>query len=187
MKEKITFIKELIKNIKQIGAILPSSKYLSNKMIECVDFSNPINIIEYGPGTGVFTKLISKRINKESKLIIIENNKIFFDILYEKYKSKRNITILFDSVENIESIVESNNLKNIDYIISGIPFTSLPKSLRINIIENTKKVMNKKTIFITFQYTKKLKKFFNQNFKIQIIKKVLRNIPPALIFEMKKY
>ena len=56
MEEKITFLKNFIKNPKQIGSIVPSSNYLSKKMVEQIDFENAEVILELGPGTGCYTR-----------------------------------------------------------------------------------------------------------------------------------
>lgn len=62
--EILSFIKQYIVRPRITGAILPSSKSLALRMIEDIDFENAECIIEYGPGTGVFTqKLIIKRGN----------------------------------------------------------------------------------------------------------------------------
>ena len=49
------FLLEYIKNPRKVGAIMPSSKYLAHEMISSIDFENIDCIVEYGPGTGVFT------------------------------------------------------------------------------------------------------------------------------------
>jgi phospholipid N-methyltransferase len=54
--EGFLFLKQYIKNPRMIGAVLPSSRNLARKMIEDIDFEKAECIVEYGPGTGVFTK-----------------------------------------------------------------------------------------------------------------------------------
>ena len=49
------FINEFKKE-NRIGAIAPSSKFLAKKMMKEIDFSKDLNIIELGPGNGVFTE-----------------------------------------------------------------------------------------------------------------------------------
>lgn len=49
----LSFIKQYITKPRNVGAILPSSKYLANKMIENIDFETANYIVEYGPGTDI--------------------------------------------------------------------------------------------------------------------------------------
>ena len=74
---KSNFINELVKNENQIGAIAPSSKYLAQKMLAKIDFSTDLNIVELGPGTGVFTSKLLKRMSPNSKLLSLELNPYF--------------------------------------------------------------------------------------------------------------
>lgn len=58
----LSFLFEYIVNPTSVSAILPSSRFLGDKMIEGIDFKTAKYIVEYGPGTGVFTeKLLEKR------------------------------------------------------------------------------------------------------------------------------
>ena len=68
---KSNFINELVKNENQIGAIAPSSKYLAQKMLAKIDFSTDLNIVELGPGTGVFTSKLLKRIGSNFQAIFL--------------------------------------------------------------------------------------------------------------------
>ena len=47
---------EFLNHPRKIGAIAPSGKRLSEKMMMPIDFASVKAIIEYGPGTGSFTK-----------------------------------------------------------------------------------------------------------------------------------
>ena len=58
----MSFILEYIKHPRKIGAVAPSSRCLSRKMMKPIDFSSAEVIVEYGPGTGSFTsELIAGR------------------------------------------------------------------------------------------------------------------------------
>lgn len=83
------FIKEFIKSPKYIGAISPSSKFLANKMIENIEFEKCNCIIEYGAGTGVFTKEVILRKEESTIFLVFEKNKKFADMLKSKYLLKK--------------------------------------------------------------------------------------------------
>ena len=91
-----------------------------------------------------------------------------------------------DCVANTKKILDKEGIKQVDYIISGIPFSSLPKDVTQDILINTKSIMGNKTLFLTFQYSKFKKETFKQYFKIIDTKFVLQNIPSAFVFCMKK-
>ena len=91
--KKILFIREFIKHFKEIGSLVPSSKYLTKGMVDEIEFTGEKIIVELGPGTGVFTREIIKRKKKTDILIIIELNKSFYDSL-KKQLPKDDKTII---------------------------------------------------------------------------------------------
>jgi len=69
----------------------------------------------------------------------------------------------------------------IDYIVSGLPFASLPKDVSSNILKETQKYLNEEGKFITFQYTLLKKDFIKKYFNEVSIKREVRNVPPAYV------
>lgn len=177
------FILEYIKNPRTVGAISPSGKNLSNKMIDSIDFEKVNCIVEYGPGTGVFTEKILSRVKENTLVILIEVNTEFYNILKNTYGHKKNVIILNDSAENIDNIIKRYSIKKVDCIVSGLPFASLPKEVSNKILKKTSEILKEDSKFITFQYSlfklKNLKEYFN---KIHF-KKVFINLPPAYVLE----
>lgn len=151
-------------------------------MIEGIDFKKAKYIVEYGPGTGVFTEKLLKKRDPKTIVLLVENNKEFYSLLKGKFKEEENLFIVYGSAENIEQYLREYGMTYADYVISGLPFASLPKQVSTKILLNTTKILNKDGQFITFQYTK-FKKAFIQHFFTKIdIKREIRNVPPAYVF-----
>lgn len=168
-----------------VGAILPSSKYLSNKMLKQINFKDSNCIIEYGSGTGAFTNEILRRRNKETTVILFEYNRSFYEILKTSFKDEPNLFIINDSVEKIEYYLKDLNIDTVDYIVSGLPFASLPIEMSNCILNKTTQILDSNGVFITFQYTK-LKIPYIQSFFTHIdVEKEYRNVPPAYILSCK--
>ncbi|MFE4243773.1 class I SAM-dependent methyltransferase [Peribacillus butanolivorans] len=176
------FFFQYIVNPKSVGAIFPSSRFLGNKMIKGIDFKKAKYIVEYGPGTGVFTEKLIKKRNPKTIVLLVENNKEFYLLLNEKFKEEENLFIVYGSAENIEQYLREYSIPYADYVISGLPFASLPKQISYKILTNTTKILNKDGQFITFQYTKFKKAFIEQFFTKIDVKRELRNVPPAYVF-----
>ncbi len=179
---KSVFFIEYLKNIRTVGAVAPSSKYLANKMLSGVDFAKAKVIIEYGPGTGVFTTEIIKRKRPETKLFVIERNQVFSDVLVKKYTHQHNVYLINDSVEQIEKILKRHKVKHVDYIVSGLPFAALPAQVSEKILTSTAKLLGAHGMFVTFQYTMLKKNYMHGFFKHISITKEYRNLPPAYVF-----
>lgn len=175
------FLLEYIKNPRNVGAVAPSSSHLARKMVESIDFEHAECIVEYGPGTGVFTEKLLARAEEDTKIILFEINKEFYEELVKLYGHKRNVVILNRSAEDIKDVMNKYGIAKVDYIVSGLPFTSLPKEISENILKNTKDVLGDHGKFITFQYSMVKKKLFEKFFPSIRTKRTLANIPPAYV------
>ncbi len=179
------FLIEYIKSPRTIGAIAPSSKKLAEKMVSSIDFDSAECIIEYGPGTGIFTDKLVKEKKEHTMLILLEYNENFCKKLKEKYIDFNNIIVVNDSAENIDKYLKQYKFEKADYIISGLPFTSLPKDVSNNILNKTRDVLKQEGLFITFQYTLLKKGYINNYFRDISLEKVIVNVPPAYVLKCK--
>lgn len=180
--EKAAFVKQYITKPRTVGAILPSSKHLAGKMVEDIDFNNAKYIIEYGPGTGVFTKKLIENRKDNTVILLFEYNTEFCNILREKFKDVPYLYIVNDSAEFIDKYLRQYNIPMVDYVVSGLPFASLPQNISSAILEKTQKFLREDGKFITFQYTLLKKNFIKQYFNVVNIKMEVRNMPPAYVF-----
>ena len=185
--DNILFLKNFINKPNTVGSIKPSSKYLTNSILNNIDFSNSSCIIEYGTGTGVFTKEIIKRKSKATILLSFE----YDDILYNSFgkqlnDTEENIYIINDTAERVTEYLIMHNIKNADYIISGLPFSIIPKETSGLILEHSLNALKVGGEFRAFQYSLHyflyLKKLFS---KVKLGFQPL-NIPPAFIYYCKK-
>lgn len=176
------FLSEYIKYPRTVGAVLSSSKQLAKQMVAPINFEQAKCIIEYGPGTGVFTEQLIQHKHNETVLLIIENNVQFYRILQKRYSHMENVYIIHDSAEYTEKYVQQYKINQVDYIISGLPFTSLSLDTSTKILQVTKEVLGEEGKFITFQYTRFKQQFFRSFFANIEVKKINWNIPPAFVF-----
>ena len=182
LKRNLTFVKQYIAKPRSVGAVWPSSKYLASKMIRNVNFDEARYIVEYGPGTGVFTDKMLKHRRADTVLLLLENNGKFYKQLKDKYRDVPNLFVFHDSAEQIGKYLSLHGVSEADYIISGLPFSSLPREISSNILAQTKKHLKPGGKFITFQYTLLRKAFIGHYFRDIHIKREMRNIPPAYVF-----
>ncbi|MBO5164421.1 MAG: SAM-dependent methyltransferase [Ruminococcus sp.] len=181
----IKFLAEYIKHPKTVGAVAPSSKYLAEKMLENIDFENCSAIAEYGAGTGIFTAEVIRHKKKDTKFLVIERNERFYRILRRKFAKCSNVFVINGNAQDLRKYMKMCGAYPVDYIISGLPFASLPHDISDRILAETKKIIAESGgKFITFQYTLFKRKLFERFFDIDDISVAIRNIPPAFVLTM---
>lgn len=175
MDERIVFLLQQIKNGKKNASITPSSKFLAKQMLKWIDWDQIDCVIELGAGTWIFTEHIIKHAKPNTKIIIIEVEDVYAEILQDKFKD----TILLekDDVKNIEHIRQKHGLKKIDLIISWLPF--LPAE---SIHKEIKDYTSQGTIFRSFTYQPATFKKKYADFPIRYIGFTFLNVPPARVY-----
>ena len=180
----ISFLRESIKNIKTVGTITRSSKFLCKSMVKHVDFENAKTIVELGAGDGVITKHILKRMKKDAILLSFEVNKKFCDRL-RKIDDKR-LVVIEDSAENLSKYVKEQNLEHVEFIVSAIPFVALPDELGLNIVNECHKYLKLGGSFIQVHYSLLARSLYQKVFGNVDTNFVPINIPPAFVLVSKK-
>ena len=178
---KGSFLKEFFKSNRMVGSIIPSSRFLSKKMLQPIAFEHAKVIVELGPGTGVFTKELLARIPTGCHLVVIELNDAFFKALSEKFKAP-NLHLVHGSAADITNILQQLNLPKADYILSSLPLSNFPVSLRQMVFEAICANLQTQGKLIQFQYTRGLKKLYGAHFKDVQIDYTALNFPPAFIY-----
>ncbi|WP_428741600.1 class I SAM-dependent methyltransferase [Tenacibaculum sp.] len=185
MGKKFNFFKEAVKNYKTSGTVVPSSRYLANKMLEDLDFDTAEVIVELGPGNGAITHHILKKIQPNTVLICFEINDAFYKEL-KKIKHPQ-LIVLKASAENIKGEIEKLGYSKTDYIVSSLPLTIIPKEISHSILVKSYNFLEPKGLFIQYQYSltyyKKLKEVFGDNINLSFEP---LNFPPAFIYKCVK-
>jgi len=73
----VLFFKRFLQRPFQIASIVPSSKGLVERVANKMDFSRPRVIAEYGPGEGVHSREIARRMSLDSHLLLFELDPAF--------------------------------------------------------------------------------------------------------------
>ena len=175
------FLRGFIKNPVMVGSIIPSSKVLIEKMLRPVDWENTKLFVEYGPGVGTFTRPVLDLMGPDAKLVTIDTNPDFTRYLRESIDDQRLIPVT-GSAADVETILADRGLGSADYVLSGLPFSTLPPGVGDAIAEATSKVIRPGGAFLVYQFSPKVKDFIKPHF--ERIERGFEwvNVPPATLF-----
>ena len=175
------FLRGFIKHPKMVGSIIPSSRILINKMLEPVDWANTKVFVEYGPGVGTFTRPILELLGPEATLVTIDTNADFTGYLKESIDDPRLVAVTGSAAE-VEKILADRGLGKADYVLSGLPFSTLPPGVGDAIAKATAKVIRPGGAFLIYQFSPKVRDFIAPFF--ERIERGFEwvNVPPATLF-----
>ncbi|MDF7812059.1 rRNA adenine N-6-methyltransferase family protein [Hymenobacter sp. YC55] len=177
-----SFVGEFFRNPATVGSLIPSSKELTNKVTEPIDFANASCIVEYGPGTGVFTDILIQRRKAETVVVLVEVNRRFAQLLRERYAGQPNVHVFHGSADQTGQYLQKIGfVGQVDYVLCGLPFSSLPRRLGWRILEHTRQILLPSGKLILFQYSLQNKRLFGKFFHQLDEAHVLLNLPPAYV------
>ena len=133
MKDTFTFVKSFLRHPTQVGAIAPSGPRLVEMMMDWIDWEEARNIVEFGPGTGVFTESILERKHSDAKFFAIERSE---ELVNTTRIRCPDAIVYHDSVTNVAQLCEQESMPHVDAIICGLPWASFTETLQDEIIES---------------------------------------------------
>ncbi|MBM9538594.1 class I SAM-dependent methyltransferase [Desulfobulbus alkaliphilus] len=176
----ISYLKNFIRD-RNVASVTPSSLTLVKRVCKRIDFSRDNIIVEYGPGNGVFTRYILERSTPDTRLILIELNANFARAL-EKIKDTR-LHVLHDSAENVANILGDYEINEVDYFLSGIPFSFIGRKRKDALLATSFTLLKPEGKFLAYQTSNHLKEPLQKFFPHVSVKFEIRNVPPMCLYE----
>ena len=175
------FLRGFLKNPVMVGSIIPSSQVLIDKMLRPVDWETTKLFVEYGPGVGTFTRPVLERMGPDAKLVTIDTNPDFTHYLRDSIDDSRLVAVT-GSAADVGKILADRGLGAADYILSGLPFSTLPAGVGEDIAEATANALRPGGAFLVYQFSPKVREFIAPFFgRIERGFEWI-NVPPATLF-----
>ena len=178
---RLQFLRGFLKHPVMVGSIIPSSAKLIDKMLAPVDWANTKLFVEYGPGVGTFTQPILDRMEPGATLLTIDTNADFTAYLRGKIRDSRLMPVT-GSAAQVRSIMADCGFDSADFILSGLPFSTLPPGVGPQIASETAAAIRPGGAFLVYQFSPKVRQYIAPHF--ERIDKGFEwlNVPPATLF-----
>jgi len=175
------FLRGFVKHPVMVGSVIPSSKVLIDKMLAPVDWSACKLFVEYGPGVGTFTEHVLQRMAPDATLIAIDTNPDFTRYLRQKFADNRLFAVT-GSAADVRQIIADCGFEQADYVLSGLPFSTLPPDVGPRIAEETAEALRPGGAFLVYQFSPKVRDFIAPYFDRIDRGSEWINVPPAQLF-----
>lgn len=174
------FFRGFVENPRMVGSIIPSSRATINRMLGPVDWDNCKLFVEYGPGVGTFCRPVLDRLGRDGEMLVIDTNPLFIDYLRKTIRDSRFHAVL-GSAEDVEEIVRSIGHDKADYVLSGLPFSTLPDGVGPAIMDATYRVIRQGGAFLTYQFSTVARDLSARYFPRLVRDYVWANVPPCFL------
>ncbi len=164
-----------------IGSLIPSSRFLVGRLLQQIDWKRANVIVEYGPGVGTITTAILKRLRPDAILVAIELNEDFVQLLREQNRDPR-LKVVHGSAAEVSAVLKSLSRDHADYIISGIPYTTLPEKERVNVMRASRAALRPDGKLLMYQFTRAVLPYLQREFATVKTSFEPLNVLPAQLF-----
>jgi phospholipid N-methyltransferase len=162
-----------------VGSAFPASQWLVDATLQPLDWSRIRLIVEYGPGTGRFTRAILDRLHPRGRLVAFETGANFVRYLRNTIDDPR-LVVMEAPAQDVESGIARYGAA--DCIVSGIPFSTLMPGEDQALFRTSCAALADHGWFVAYQMRRDVLSPLRRHFRSIRAAREWRNIPPCHIY-----
>jgi phosphatidylethanolamine/phosphatidyl-N-methylethanolamine N-methyltransferase len=174
------------------GAVAPSSRRLAKVVATPIPERGDPVVVELGPGTGVFTDEIQRRLGTRGDHLAVEINPRLAALLAHRHPRAK--IIVADAV-GLPALLTEHGHEQADVVISGLPWGAFPAGLQDNLLGAIREVLTPDGAFTTFAYVHartlppamRFRRRLLESFEEVVVSRtVWGNVPPAFVYHARR-
>ena len=171
-----------------VGAVAPSSANLAEVLAAVVPSNSARAVVELGPGTGVVSDAIERRLPEGARHVAVEVDK---DLAAHLRETRPRMEVLNGDAAHLTDLLAGADLKQADAVVSGLPWTLFRAEQQRRIIGQVAETLTEGGAFTTFGYlharpmgsARRFRDLLRETFDEVIMSSVVwRNVPPAWVY-----
>jgi phosphatidylethanolamine/phosphatidyl-N-methylethanolamine N-methyltransferase len=189
MREQVLFLSKFLRRPVRTGAVAPSCPELGRLITDRIGLEEARLAVELGPGTGALTQSITHRAAPEARLLAVEIDPVFAQIVQERFPR---VTVVNGPAQQLPDYVAG---VPVDCIVSGLPWAGFSDDLQTSILGAVLAVLKPGGWFTTFAYVhaawlppgRRFRRRLQDGFtKVERTRVIWRNLPPAFVYRCQK-
>jgi len=177
----IEFFKGFLRNPREVGSIVPSSRFLTRRVMDCGRVRAARVVVELGPGTGVLTRQMLRLMRSDAKLIAVEISTDFAQVLETTLVDPR-LHVYRGSAADVEAALSAIGERSADLVVSGIPFSTMGSGEGHRTLQAAKRVLGPEGRFVAYQFRSAVRRLAEPVFGRPETHSGFWNIPPMRIY-----
>jgi phosphatidylethanolamine/phosphatidyl-N-methylethanolamine N-methyltransferase len=193
MMDLTTFAMEAVADFRSVGAVAPSSRYLTQAMLRPLSLERSRVVVEAGSGTGAMTRALLNQIPSDATLLAFEINSRFSRYLKSNVSDSR-LDVINASAETLRHEVHRRGYDRVDAVVSSLALGLMPDWQRRAFLSALGSLLGEAGVFTQYQYCHAmelkngyvrrfdLRKLLHRYFRSVERRTIWRNLPPAFVF-----
>ncbi|HEX2094243.1 MAG TPA: methyltransferase domain-containing protein [Longimicrobiaceae bacterium] len=151
--QMLLFARNFFKHPVMLGSVIPSSRFLIRHLMREISWKRARVIVEYGPGVGTITRHLLRRMRPDARLLVFETNADFVEFLRAHFPDPR-LHVVHGSAAEVGTMLARMGVQHADYVISGIPFSTMPDEVRQQVLQATRDALRPDGAFLVYQFSR---------------------------------
>jgi len=182
--ENWTFFQAFLKSPRVVASVIPSSSFLKRRVVTAAAPATASVVVELGAGTGGTTRSLLKAMGPQTRLLAIERTADFIENL-QRINDNR-LDVVYGCASSIGAELKRRGYPAADAVISGIPFSTLPKALAAEIVTAVHEALGPGGRFVAYQFSDRVADYAQPVMGMPQIEHELYNVPPLRVFTWRK-
>ena len=178
------FFQAFLRSPRIVASVIPSSSPAVRRVVRTADPAAANVVVELGGGTGCMTRALLEAMSPEGRLLVIERMAEFIPAL-GRIADER-LQVVHGCASAIRAELAACGHPQADVIISGIPFSTLPRVLAAEIAREVHRALRPGGMFIAYQFNDRVADYTRPLMGAPEIEFVLYNVPPVRLFTWRK-
>lgn len=183
LADEARFLKTWFENPLGTGAVSPSGRSLARTMARSVDTDRPGPVIELGPGTGPVTEALLERGVAPERLVLVEFDPAFCQLLQRRYPGCR---IIQGDAYTLADTLGGELDGDAAAVVSSLPLLTRPERQRLALLRDAFRLLQAGAPFIQFTYgiasPMPRRHAEGPAFRAEVSAPVWLNLPPARVW-----
>jgi phosphatidylethanolamine/phosphatidyl-N-methylethanolamine N-methyltransferase len=179
-----TFFQAFLRSPQVVASVIPSSSFVERRVVRAADAARAGVVVELGGGTGGITRSLLQAIGAHSRLLVIERTAKFVETL-QRIDDDR-LEVVHGCASSIATELKRRGYPAADAVISGIPFSTMPKTLALEIIAAVYEALASGGRFVAYQVSDRVAEYTRPLMGEPAVEFELRNVPPLRLFTWRK-
>ncbi|HOX04018.1 MAG TPA: methyltransferase domain-containing protein [Candidatus Paceibacterota bacterium] len=184
----LKFFRNFIRHPQATGAIAASSSRLAALITDSARLEDARVVLEFGPGTGVFTERIVSRLAPGARFLAIEINPEFAAATRRRCPG---VQVVEGSAVDARIHLQALGETRCDRVVSGLPWAAFPEALQDQLLATLLAILRPGGLFLTFAYPQGVwlpagrrfrRKLMSRFAEVRTTRIVWLNLPPAFVY-----
>ncbi|MBO9575715.1 MAG: methyltransferase [Sphingobium sp.] len=175
------FAAEFLKAPVAVASPFPSSRSMVRRLLGGLAWDRIQLFVEFGPGTGAFTRYALGRMRRDARLLAIDTEPGFTTHLRQSIRDPR-LVAMTGSALDVVDLVNGEGASRADCILSGLPFSTLREADRDRIVRCSAALLQGSGTFLAYQVRRAIEPHLRDAFARVHRQRHWLNLPPCHLY-----